>query len=341
MRVATAEQMRRIDRVAIDERGIPGIDLMEAAGERIASAVMDHIEPGLVVVLAGVGSNAGDGFVVARRLARACYPVAIVPVLGTDKFTGDAAIAWECLPDEGVQLCELPDEDDALLDLLRDADAIVDAMLGTGSRLPLRPPLDRVVRIANMSGTPIIAADIPTGLDADGAPQRDDDPIIRAALTVTIGLPKVGMLSPRGVASCGHVRVEAIQFPRDLLDDANITRATMTLHDAARLLPPRPASGHKGTFGGVLICGGSRFLPGAAILASVGAMRSGAGMVRLHAPAPVMVAASSQHPELMLSAAGAEFPEHLGVIKSQGQSRKQHLLCHDASLACKLSIARA
>jgi hydroxyethylthiazole kinase-like uncharacterized protein yjeF len=314
MKVVTAEQMRRIDRVAIEERGIPGIDLMEAAGGRLAVAVMDHVEPGLVVVLAGGGNNGGDGFVAARHLAQAGYTVVVIPVLGTDNLRGDAALAWERLPRDRVQVRELPGDDAALRDLLADADAIVDAMLGTGARLPLRPPVDAIVRAINASGTPVVAADIPTGLDADGGVQSQDYPIVHAALTVTFGLPKVGMLSARGVAVCGHVRVESINFPRDLLEDESLSRETVTLEEVARLLPPRPASGHKGTFGSVVICGGSRFLPGAAIIASIGAMRSGAGMVRLHAPAPVMVAASCQLPEVMLSAAGAQFDEHLGVI---------------------------
>ncbi len=318
MKVATAAEMRRIDRVAIEERGISGIDLMESAGWAIARAVMDHVEPGLVVVLAGSGNNAGDGFVAARRLVEAGYSAVVVPVMGSGALTGDAAIAWGHMPLDRVRVTPLPTEDAPLLDLLRDADALVDAMLGTGARLPLRTPVDRVVRVANASGTPIIAADIPTGLSADGVHQSEEEPVIRAALTVTIGLPKVGMLGARGVACCGHVRVEALQFPRDLLEDPDIRHATLTLEESARLLPPRPASGHKGTFGNVLVCGGSRFLPGAAILACHGALRSGAGMVRLHAPAPVMLAASCQLPEVMLSEAGASWSENLGPVTCCG-----------------------
>lgn len=298
MNVVTAAEMREIDRLAIETRGIPGVELMERAGAAIAQAYADTLpERGPVVVLCGRGNNGGDGFVAARWLARSGYDVHVVPVLGTNELRGDAREAFERLKPEPVPIHDLPPRD-GLRELLRDADGAVDAMLGTGASGALRAPLDWIVEELDASRIPVVAADIPTGLDADTG---EGAIAVRAAVTVAIGLPKFGMLTPNGVDRCGAVRVERIGFPDDLLDSSECLSRTITLREAAALLPPRLRDGHKGTFGTAAIVAGSRAMPGAATLCGIGALRSGAGLVRVATVECNREIVAAQLPEVLLS----------------------------------------
>jgi NAD(P)H-hydrate epimerase len=141
-----------------------------------------------------------------------------------------------------------------------------------------------------------VSADIPTGLHPDTG---EGSPIIKAARTITIGLPKVGMMCNEGPAHCGRIRVEPLQFPAELLEGIPPIRTTLNLTEARALLPPRPRDGHKGVFGRVLIAAGSDETPGAAVLAVHGALRSGCGLVELLAPAPVRPLVITAMPEVV------------------------------------------
>lgn len=322
MKVVTAAEMRALDRRTIDERGIPGLELINDAGRAIAHAVADlQPEAGPVLVLCGKGNNGGDGFAAARMLATAGYRATVMLALGEPDAGTDAARALaEAMARSGaVEVVRFTTIED-LNNRLEDADIVVDALLGTGARSPLRDPLPAIVRAVNKMRLPVVAADLPTGLDGDDGlamgedAAEDDAPVIRAAITVTMGLPKVGLLGARGVRAAGRVRVEPLRFPRDLLNDPAIARSTLMLGEAARLLPARPLDGHKGTFGTVLVCAGSRSMPGAAMLATLGALRGGAGLVRLMAPRPVLEAVAVQLPEALLAPAGFAFDEALGPM---------------------------
>lgn len=308
MKLVTAQQMREIDRQTIEERGISAADLMERAGKAIAKGVAEFTEPGLVVVLCGKGNNGGDGFVAARVLAENGFQVVVIPVLGTEGFSAEAQQAFNLLEHSRGKILPLPDQE-ALLNLLQNAEALVDALLGTGSKPELKAPLDWVVSAMNSSNVPIIATDIPTGLDATtGAISTE---AVRAALTVTIGLPKLGMISVPGVEHCGQVRVEPIQFPPDLLNHPSLNYETVKLTDVAQLLPPRPLDSNKGTYGLVAICAGSRWMPGAATLAARGAVRSGVGLVRLYVPNSILEYVAPHLPEALLFGHDEDYHETL------------------------------
>lgn len=308
MKLVTAAQMREIDRIAISERGIAAAELLEQAGRAIARGVADFVEPGVVVVFCGKGNNGGDGFVAARYLARNGFSVVVIPALGTSGFSPETQTAYDQLSVAGVKILPLP-EQSALAKLLEDADAIVDAILGTGSRSQLEQPLDWVVQTMNASNLPIIAADLPTGLDATTGEVQTV--AVRAALTVTIGLPKLGMTTVSGINHCGQVRVDGICFPQDLLQNPELNNETVKLAEAARLLPERPLDANKGTFGLVTICAGSRWMPGAAALAVRGALRSGAGLVRVYAPNSILDLIAPQLPEALLFGHDEDFAETL------------------------------
>lgn len=295
MKAVTAAQMRAIDRAAIEDRGVPGIELMERAGAEIARGVMETVPEGGVLVLCGAGNNGGDGYVAARQLRRWGRVVRVMAVLPAAKLAGDARTAFDRYVESGGDVAGY-EGGDQLAGLLDASAVVVDAMLGTGAKPPLRPPIDAVVAALNVAGLPVVAADVPTGLDSDTG---EGSLVVRCHLTVTIGLPKLGLLSCNGVAHAGRVWVEGINFPPGLLDDPGLTNNTLTLGEAAALLPARPRDGHKGTFGFVTLMAGSSGMPGAAMIAAEGALRSGAGLVWLVAPGEVRRHAAGRLPEAL------------------------------------------
>jgi len=275
MKVVTAEQMRRIDRITIEERGIPGSQLMERAGQAVVEQVWERFEPDSVAVVAGKGNNAGDGFVVARLLAERQCPATVFLLGNPDDLRGDARTMYEAIPAVVNQV--RIENSQQLRDALKGFDLIVDAILGTGIQGPVRGLLGEAIEAINDTQFPVVSVDIPSGLPADGGPI--EGPVVRAAHTVTMGLPKLGMLIHPGIEFTGTVTVASLDFPEDLLNDPEIHVNLLTKEMTKALLPPRPRDGHKGTFGSVLIVGGSPGMTGAPVLASRAAMRSGVGLV--------------------------------------------------------------
>lgn len=275
MKVVTAEQMRRIDRITIEERGVPGVRLMEKAGLSVADLISEISEPGPVAVVTGKGNNAGDGFVVARHLVQHHYPVTVFLLSNPDELRGDARTMHEKMPPEVTQVRVRNSQQ--LRGRLGEFDLIVDAILGTGIQGAVRGFFGEAIEAINAAKLPVVAVDIPSGLPADGG--LIEGPVVRAAHTVTMGLPKLGMLIHPGVEFTGTVTVASLDFPEDLLNDPGITVNLLTEEMICSFLPPRPHDGHKGTFGSLLIVGGSRGMTGAPVLAARAAMRSGVGLV--------------------------------------------------------------
>jgi NAD(P)H-hydrate epimerase len=277
--------MRELDRRTIEERGIAGAVLMEEAGRACWREVAAmNSGPGRLVVVAGKGNNGGDGFVVARLATEAGWIVVVLTAVGPDELRGDAAAMFALLP-MAIRPMRAS-EPGELAGAVRDADVIVDALLGTGGRGAPRAPFDAWIAAMNAArrpGIPIVAIDLPSGLDADGATTRADlerdDRAVRADLTITIGAPKYGLALAPGRESAGRVIVAPINFPPDLLAAPTPDVRLMSEASSAALLPARPAEGHKGTLGRAVIVAGSPAYGGAAVLATCAAMRSGAGYV--------------------------------------------------------------
>jgi NAD(P)H-hydrate epimerase len=218
-----AEQMTGADRRA-QSLGIPGIRLMESAGTAVAAAVhalavdQDRWSKGSVLILCGPGNNGGDGFVAARRLARAGGSVVAVLVAAENRpTTGDAARNWDRLErqERVTRVHAAVARDVAILGQgIEKASVVVDALLGTGVRGALREPIrsgvDTILR-ARAAGIPVVAVDTPTAVDlSSGEPS---DPVVRADLTVTFHRPKTGLLTKRGAALAGKVLVAPIGIP--------------------------------------------------------------------------------------------------------------------------------
>jgi NAD(P)H-hydrate epimerase len=288
MKVVTADQMRRIDRITIDERGIPGSVLMDRAGKAIAREALERFQPESVAVITGKGNNAGDGFVAARELLAHGLPVTLFMLRPPEELDGDALDAFQKLPSDAQKV--VAPGPGALREQLYQFDLAIDAIFGTGLKGPVKAPYDSIIEAINATQVNVLAVDIPSGLPADLTPamrRGEFGPCVRATVTVTIGLPKLGMIVDPGVRATGAVVVQDIGFPRDLLTDPAIPANLLTLDEAREMLPPRPPNGHKGTFGKAMILGGSEGMTGAAILAAQAAARSGVGLVYSCYPQPL------------------------------------------------------
>ncbi|MEE3330697.1 MAG: NAD(P)H-hydrate dehydratase [Myxococcota bacterium] len=279
-----AKQMRALDTHTIDIVGTPGAVLMEAAGGAIARAALDLLEkaPGAVVVFCGPGNNGGDGWVAARVLVAAGQRVAVIGVGSAEKRTGDARFHYERAREAGVAEVATLSE----LGTSAGVSVVVDALFGTG----LARAIDEgaaataIKAIAELrtAGARVVAADLPSGLCADTGQVLGC--CVEADETVTIGLPKPGLLLEPGRSRSGRVRVARAGIVA-VAPDIAIDVHAMTRAAARGLLPARPRTGHKGTFGHALIVAGSEGKTGAAALAARAALRGGAGLVTLACPA--------------------------------------------------------
>ncbi len=284
MKLATASQMRELDRRTIEEFGLPGMVLMEAAGRAATAAVRELLpcaSPGPVVVVAGKGNNGGDGFVVARWLHDAGIPVEVCLLPAAAELAGDAAANCDLALNLGVTVHEEASPS-LLVDRLAGASIIVDAVLGIGISGEVRGAALIAIETMNASSAPVVAADIPSGIHADTGAILGV--AVDARITVTFGLPKVGLHQYPGRACCGEIRVAEIGIPRAFIDEAGLSANLTDGPAAAGMLPPRPADMHKGVAGRLLVVAGSAGMTGAAAMSALGAMRAGAGLVYLACP---------------------------------------------------------
>jgi NAD(P)H-hydrate epimerase len=218
MHALTREEIRALDRCAIDRLGIPGVILMENAGRNAADAVAELLGGAAgrsVAVVAGAGNNGGDGFVIARHLALGGAAVVTYLVVPPAKITGDARVNLDALRALRHDVREAADALDGVAQQLKGFDAVVDAVGGTGIRGPLRGGLAAAVEQINAAGRPVVAVDLPTGLDCDTG--EASGPAVQAALTVTMLARKKGFDAPGAAAYTGRVRVVDIGVPPEVV----------------------------------------------------------------------------------------------------------------------------
>jgi len=294
VKVLTPEQMREVDRRAIRELGVPSSVLMDRAGAAVAKVAAELTEGELVVVAAGTGNNGGDGFVAARYLRDGGLDVAAYLLAPPERLRGDALSNYELFVKCGGRV-----EEYGRRKFARDvaqAGVALDAMLGTGSRGGLSGGFREVAEILGGADVPVVAVDIPSGVDA--ATGAVPDVAVAADATVTFGLPKAGILQYPGRAYAGEIHVADIGFPRCAIEELSFEPSgekpgyvarVPAVEEVAALLPPRPLNLHKGAAGRVYILAGSRGMGGAAVLAGRACMRSGAGLVEVGLPAELDV----------------------------------------------------
>jgi len=278
--------MTAIDRHTIEHGGISSAELMERAGARVIETLVErfHGLQGLrVAVVCGKGNNGGDGFVVARRLLEAGVAVDIFLGVARADVVGEADSLLRRVEQAGGEAVPLPIDVDAASAALSRSDVVVDALLGTG--LQGVPRADQVSVIDAMNGcsVPVVAVDLPSGVDAGSG--KVAGVAVRATVTVTFGLAKRGHLFAPGRGHCGALELVDIGFPEDAIEACGGTVFLLTADGVASLLPTRTSDAHKGNCGSILVVAGSMGMSGAAALASDAALRSGAGKVTVAVPA--------------------------------------------------------
>jgi len=304
MKVVTAQEMREIDQKATIEFKIPGIVLMENAGRRVVEGVLESLDGTrgrTVTIFAGKGNNGGDGLVAARHLFNMGVEVKVILLESPDNITGDAATNLEIWHRMGQKVYTITQKDDfnAVRLFLVKTDIVVDAIYGTGFKGKVKDYVGRIIESINASQKPVVAVDLPSGLEADTG--NVNGPCIRASLTITFGLPKIGLLLEPGVGYAGDLRVVDISLPVNLLEGEHL-KLNLTVKDQVKgWLPFRPNTSHKGDYGGVLIVAGSRGMAGAACLTAEAAARAGAGLVTLAVPESVYLPVASKLTEVMVA----------------------------------------
>lgn len=283
MKAVTTKQMREMDRATSEDYGFPGQVLMENAGRAVAEAAVELLPPaGRVLVLAGKGNNGGDGFTAARHLTERGYHAEIVFIGEPEQLRSEAALNLRHARAFGIPIREKPD-DAAILELLGHADVVIDALLGTGLSGAVTGRMAEVLALLSAHKGPIVAVDVPSGLDADTG--RLLGPVSRADITVTFGLPKQGLYLFPGRACCGRIRVAPIGLAPEAVRGATPSTWIVDAPDVAAAIPTRRPDAHKGDAGRLLVIAGSGGLTGAAAMAANAAMRAGAGLVTLACPA--------------------------------------------------------
>jgi NAD(P)H-hydrate epimerase len=339
MRILNAAQMREADRHTIEEIGIPSLVLMENAGRQVVAAIEAAYEArldGRVAVLCGRGNNGGDGFVVARTLLQRGIDASVFVIGALSEVRGDARVNLDILGRLGVTVVELGDEQTWELHFSEIAQCtlIVDAVFGTGLKSALGGMMETVVADVNAAGIPIVSIDLPSGLSAD-TPHLIGD-CIDASMTVTLAAPKLPLVLPPGEAHAGDVVIADIGIPVEVLESLEGPHIELLTPEQMRdLIEPRAPDSHKGDFGRVTLIAGSRGKTGAAHLAAMAALRSGAGLVTVATPASCLPIVASMAPELMT----APLPESKEGTVTAAAVEKILEMRHDV-VACGPGLGR-
>ena len=284
-------QVYALDAAAIAS-GIPGIQLMKRAGRAAFDLLIERFPaPELITVYCGAGKNGGDGYVLAALAAQRLLPVQVIHLTAGDKLTGEARAAYDFAVQERVSIIPFAEA------AAPTEGVIVDALLGIGLQGEVRPAFAAAIAHINASGLPVLAMDIPSGLNGDtGAVQGA---VVKAALTITFIGVKRGLLTGRGPAVCGEVVLSDLAIPAEIYVQEQAMAEQLQLIDLLELLPPRAADAHKGDFGHVLIIGGDHGYGGAVIMAAEAAARSGAGLVSVATRPEHVPAILTRCPEIM------------------------------------------
>jgi NAD(P)H-hydrate epimerase len=313
MKIVTSEQMRNIDRRAIREWGIPGVVLMENAAAAVM-AEMDRFFGGLaglkVGIVCGKGNNGGDGLALARRLSIRGVPVRVALLAPVSAVSGEARTHLDILRKTDVELAPNASAG-AVADIIEWSDIIVDAILGVGLSSPLAGKFRQVVETINAASSPVVAVDIPTGINADTGEVMGA--AIRADLTVTMALIKRGLILFPGAAYAGAVRVVDIGIPHEVVEKESISLSLLGREFVWGMVRRRASDAHKGDFGHAMIIAGSVGKAGAAAMAAKAALRAGAGLVTVATPGSIVPVIQQHAAEAMCIPAGESIDGTIGM----------------------------
>ncbi|MEA4926088.1 MAG: NAD(P)H-hydrate dehydratase [Syntrophomonadaceae bacterium] len=287
MKLLYAEQMKDIDRKATEDYLIPSLLLMENAGLKVLETikhVYGNLSRARITILAGKGNNGGDGLVLGRHLLNAGAAVDIFLLGDPQNLSRDARVNYLILEQMQANIYPLNANEhfDFYVTKLLSSGLIVDAIYGIGFRGSLDDFETRVVQMVNLSSTPVVAVDIASGVEADTGEVHGT--AIKADYTVTFARPKLGQYLEPGQSYTGKLIIADISIPLSLLEHESLKLNLIDQELVGRFITPRRAESHKGSYGHVLVIGGSAGMSGAVIMASCAALRSGAGLVTAALP---------------------------------------------------------
>jgi len=299
MKIVTAAEMREIDRATSDRFGVPSLTLMENAGTAVADFISRrYFGVESVGVICGKGNNGGDGFVAARKLYEAGMQVSILLLADHEELKGDALSMFKQLPLQPAVARNEGELRSAAAQQVYQADVLIDGILGTGFRPPVKGFYASAIETFSKAPGPIVAIDIPSGLDSDEMRPYSEasGAVVPAHATVTFTAPKPAHLFSSAVR--GPIMVAPIGSPEEAIV-SKLGLEVPTWREMASLLAPRDPGANKGNFGHVLVVGGSLGKAGAAAMAGMAALRAGAGLVTVACPRSVLPTVAGFMPELM------------------------------------------
>ncbi len=296
-KVCLAEEMRNIDRIAIDLYQIPGIVLMENA----ALACVEVLNADFTLkdksfcVVCGKGNNGGDGLAIARYLFNAGAKVEIVLVSGSE-YSGDAKINYDIAESMDIPMEEVLNIDD-FINTVTDCDVIVDAILGTGAKGDITGFLYDVIKAINENNKYVLSVDVPSGINSDTGEILSI--AINATKTVTFGAYKRGMFLYPAADFTGDISVAPISIPQSVIDAQGININVTDANFVKELIKKRKNNSHKSDYGKLLIIAGSKGMSGAAYLSGEAALKSGAGLITIACPECINNVLESKTTEVM------------------------------------------
>lgn len=307
----SADQVRAMDRAAIEGHGIPGYTLMCRAGAAAMDALQSYWPAAeRLLVICGAGNNAGDGYVIARLARSAGLKVRVAALVAPQRLRGDAATAWSEYAAAGGALTDWHE------DLLADADVVVDALLGTGLDRPVSGAFAAVIQAINACGQGVLAVDIPSGLDADSGSALGV--AVHSDLTVTFVGLKQGLYLGAGPEHWRALRFADLDIPAEIPAGVRPCLQRLAADRLPATLRPRARNAHKGSYGSLLLVGGGPGMPGAIRLAAEAALRCGAGLVRVAAWPDNLTAILAGRPEIICH--GVETPDQFEALLDQSSA---------------------
>jgi ADP-dependent NAD(P)H-hydrate dehydratase / NAD(P)H-hydrate epimerase len=296
MKIVSAAEMREIDRITSERFGVPSLTLMENAGSAVAEFVVSRYPDAMRIgVICGKGNNGGDGFVAARKLHEAGREVVTVLLADRSELRGDAAEMFAKLPLSPLFVRAAEELKGEPVRVAFQADLLIDAILGTGFRPPVSGLYAAAIAALNASSAPVVAVDIPSGADADVMGEQTGS-VARADAVVTFTAPRPAHIF--GHLCDGPTLVAPIGSPEEAIT-SSLGLNLVTPHDVAPFVAPRAPDAHKGSFGHVLVIGGSLGKVGAAAMAGMAALRAGAGLSTVATAKSVLPTVAGFHPEIM------------------------------------------
>jgi ADP-dependent NAD(P)H-hydrate dehydratase / NAD(P)H-hydrate epimerase len=334
MKIVTANEMREIDRTTTQRFGVPSLALMENAGTAVAEfAVSQYPSADRIGVICGKGNNGGDGFVAARKLKAAGGEVRVVMLAEPSELRGDAAEMFARLPVAPVIVRSIEELKQEQARAVFEFEVLLDAILGTGFKPPVSGLYAEAIRLLNASSAPVVAVDIPSGADADVMGEQTGA-VARADAVVTFTAPRPAHIFGR--LTDGPTLIAPIGSPDEAVV-SSLQLNLITAREIAPLIGPRPLDANKGSFGHVLVIGGSVGKAGSVAMAGIAVLRTGAGLSTVATPKSVLATVAGFHPEVMTEPLDET---DAGTISSRASERVDALIKGKTVLAVGPGISR-